>query len=230
MANKRIPDLTDGTAIPLAAADLMEVWNAALARSEKKTATQTAAFASGVIGASGINFAAIVTWAGTLVIIGPDGSVQWANQVSSLGADGGLTVNGGAITLNADGSASFANATVNLATNGQLLLPHIAMQADGSVDFDGGAIIAGLSVSGKAFVIGSDGELGAFGAAPQTQQTVSPLTNSVTSGGTDDVVAEFSDLNNYAADAQTIHDDIYQLARKVSQLQAALQLYGLVAP
>jgi len=40
MPNKTILQLTDGTAIPLTSADLLEVWNSALARSEKKSIQQ----------------------------------------------------------------------------------------------------------------------------------------------------------------------------------------------
>jgi len=42
MANKTIPQLTDGTATALDPSDLIEIWSVANARSEKKTVQQTA--------------------------------------------------------------------------------------------------------------------------------------------------------------------------------------------
>lgn len=54
------------------------------------------------------------------------------------------------------------------------------------------------------------------------------LTNNVTSGGTDDTIANYTDLTVYANDAATIRNDIYQLARKLKQVNDALRLYGLL--
>lgn len=63
--------------------------------------------------------------------------------------------------------------------------------------------------------------------APAAQQTSGAnLTNSVTSGGTDDTIANFTDLTIYANDAAAIRNDIYQLARKVKQVNDALRLFG----
>lgn len=69
---------------------------------------------------------------------------------------------------------------------------------------------------------------GFFGASPAAQQAVATLTNNVTAGGTDDQVADFTDLVLYVNDAATIRNDIYQLARKVKQVVDALRLYGLL--
>lgn len=77
--------------------------------------------------------------------------------------------------------------------------------------------------SGSAPMIGF---LGANAAARQTSGA--DLTNNVTSGGTDDTIADFTDLTVYATDAATIRNDIYQLARKLKQVNDALRLYGLL--
>jgi hypothetical protein len=53
------------------------------------------------------------------------------------------------------------------------------------------------------------------------------LTNNVTSGGTDDTIANFTDLTVYANDAATIRNDIYQLSRKVKQLNDGLRTLGM---
>ena len=77
--------------------------------------------------------------------------------------------------------------------------------------------------SGSAAMIGF---LGATAAVRQTSGA--DLTNNVTSGGTDDTIANFTDLTTYATDAATIRNDIYQLARKLKQVNDALRLYGLL--
>lgn len=50
----------------------------------------------------------------------------------------------------------------------------------------------------------------------------------MTSGGTDDTIANFTDLTTYANDAAAIRNDIYQLARKLKQVNDALRTYGLL--
>lgn len=71
--------------------------------------------------------------------------------------------------------------------------------------------------------------IGFFNAAPVAQQVSgADLTNSVASGGTDDTIANFADLTTYSNDAATIRDNIYQLARKLKQVNDALRDYGLL--
>lgn len=78
------------------------------------------------------------------------------------------------------------------------------------------------------FIVDDGGKLGFFGATSQTQQTSGAnLTNNVTSGGTNDTIANFTDLTTYANDAATIRNDIYQLARKLKQINDGLRTYGL---
>lgn len=76
---------------------------------------------------------------------------------------------------------------------------------------------------------GSAPMIGFLGSAAQLQQASGAnLTNNVASGGTDDTIADFTDLTVYATDAATIRNDIYQLARKLKQVNDALRLYGLL--
>ena len=71
--------------------------------------------------------------------------------------------------------------------------------------------------------------VGFFGTAPAVQQvSAANLTNNVTAGGTDNVIADFTDLTTYANDAATIRNDIYQLARKLKQVNDGLRVYGLL--
>ncbi len=76
---------------------------------------------------------------------------------------------------------------------------------------------------------GSAAMIGFLGAAAAAQQTGGAnVTNNVTSGGTSDTIANYTDLTVYANDATAIRNDIYQLARLVKQDHDALRLYGLL--
>lgn len=82
---------------------------------------------------------------------------------------------------------------------------------------------AGVSLSGA-----TTQKVGIFGATPIVQPTRgATLTNNVTSGGTDDTIANFTDLTVYANDAAAIRNDIYQLARAVRMHDVALRAFGL---
>jgi len=75
---------------------------------------------------------------------------------------------------------------------------------------------------------GSSTTLSFFAATAVVKQTSGAnLTNNVTSGGTDNTIANFTDLAVYANDAAAIRDDIYQLARKLKQINDGLRSYGL---
>jgi hypothetical protein len=72
------------------------------------------------------------------------------------------------------------------------------------------------------------GNMGFFSATPAAQQTSGAnLTNNVTAGGADDTIANFTSLTVYATDAAAIRNDIYQLARKLKQINDGLRTYGL---
>ena len=76
---------------------------------------------------------------------------------------------------------------------------------------------------------GSAAAIGFLGAVASVRQTSGEdLTNNVTSGGTDGTIADYSSLTIYATDAAAIRNNIYQLARKLKQVNDALRLYGLL--
>lgn len=78
------------------------------------------------------------------------------------------------------------------------------------------------------FTFLDNGSVGFFGVAAAAQQTsAADLTNNVTSGGTTDTIANYTDLTIYANDAAAIRNDIYQLSRKLKQLNDGLRLFGL---
>jgi hypothetical protein len=76
---------------------------------------------------------------------------------------------------------------------------------------------------------GSAGMLGFFGVSAAARQASAALTNAVTAGGSNDVIADITDLTTYSNAATTIRNDIYQLARKVKEMSDALRLYGLLS-
>lgn len=74
------------------------------------------------------------------------------------------------------------------------------------------------------------GNIGFFGAAPVGQQiSGANLTNNVTPGGVDNVIDNYTDLTTYSVAAPTIRNNIYQLARKLKQVNDALRAYGLLS-
>ena len=84
----------------------------------------------------------------------------------------------------------------------------------------------------EAIRFGSSGAaatVGFFGtAAAGVQTSGANLTNNVTAGGTDTTIADFTDLVTYSNDAAAIRNDLYQLSRKLKQVNDALRLYGLL--
>ena len=72
--------------------------------------------------------------------------------------------------------------------------------------------------------------VGFFNAAGGAQQvSAADLTNNVTAGGTDDTIADYASLTVYATDAAAIRNNIYQLSRKLKQVNDALRVYGLLS-
>lgn len=86
--------------------------------------------------------------------------------------------------------------------------------------------VIGIGASGSASLLGF---FPTIAAAPVVQQVDgAALTNNVTSGGTTDTIANYTDLTIYANDAAAIRNDIYQLARKLKIVDDALRAYGLL--
>src|SRR3990167_5330897 len=90
-------------------------------------------------------------------------------------------------------------------------------------------IIVG-STTGTKIGTATTQKLGFFNAAPVIRQTDGAnLTNNVTVGGTNDTIANYTDLSTYANDAAAIRNDIYQLARKVKIIGDALRTLGFLS-
>lgn len=76
----------------------------------------------------------------------------------------------------------------------------------------------------------SGSTFGAFGTTPVAQPvSAADLTNNVTSGGTSDQIDDFTDLSTYATDAAAIRNAIYQLARKLKQVNDGMRDLGLLS-
>lgn len=89
-----------------------------------------------------------------------------------------------------------------------------------------------FDVAGAGSRIGnsSANKMGFWGATAGVQPTNGAnLTNNVTSGGTDDTIANYTDLTIYANDAAAIRNDIYQLARKLKVVNDALRVIGIMS-
>jgi hypothetical protein len=70
-------------------------------------------------------------------------------------------------------------------------------------------------------------KIGYFGSAPVAQQVSgADLTNNVTAGGTNDTIDDWTSLTVYATDGAAIRNAIYQLSRKLKQINDGLRLYG----
>lgn len=96
---------------------------------------------------------------------------------------------------------------------------------------DGRNIQVGLTTGTKIGTAGGTNgqKIGFFNQSPAVQQTSGAnLTNNVTVGGTNDVIANYTDLATYANDAATIRNDIYQLGRKLKQVNDGLRTLGLL--
>lgn len=90
-------------------------------------------------------------------------------------------------------------------------------------------VMAAVTASGANLALGAGQKAGFYGTTPPVQQSVTVLTNNVTSGGTANQLDNFTDLATYATDAAAIRNNIYQLGEQVNQLRTAIKNYGLLA-
>jgi hypothetical protein len=103
----------------------------------------------------------------------------------------------------------------------------MTLDDSGGWNFAGPSGNFGMSYDGNmTFNVGAIGFLGAVASSQQISGA--NLTNSVTAGGTDNTIANYSSLTIYATDAAAIRNNIYQLARKLKQVNDALRVYGLL--
>lgn len=88
----------------------------------------------------------------------------------------------------------------------------------------------GLTVSSGAISLGNiSGTLGFFGSATVVKQVSGEnLTNNVTPAGINGVIPDLT-LSNYNTDGPIISEALYQLARKLAQINLALRNFGLLS-
>lgn len=129
-----------------------------------------------------------------------------------------------------DANTSSTVFQIDMRQGGDLVLK--APVASGSITY-----VAGISGTGThSFLVnGSTARMtlnntgiGVFGVTAVARQTgpVLNVTNSVTAGGTDGTIADYTDLTTYATDAAAIRNNIYQLARLVKFCSDGLRAYG----
>lgn len=126
----------------------------------------------------------------------------------------------GASTVTTAATVAISGAPI-AGTNATLTNSYAFWSQSGIVRLDGT-----LQLNGSFAHLGST--FGAFSVAAASRQVSGAnLTNGVTSGGTDDAITNWTDLTVYAMDAAAIRNAVYQLARKMKQINDGLRLYGL---
>lgn len=143
----------------------------------------------------------------------------------------GLCAGGSQVTISTatitPGSQNIRLCTANIAVLSPCPL-HMGNDVGTGLSAPGGAGTMSVVVSGTERQRWGAGTMGIFTkiAAPVGQQTSgADVTNNVTAGGTDNQIDDFAGAL-YATDAATIRNDIYQLARKVKQLNDGLRAFG----
>lgn len=136
-----------------------------------------------------------------------------------------------AITLDRNNSIISVSGSFRFSSTASLTFVSMGISGDANTGFGqiGGADTISAVAGGTEVWRSGNGTYGVFTkvTAPAAQQTSGAnVTNNVTSGGTDDTIANYTDLTVYANDAAAIRNDIYQLARKVKQINDGLRLIG----
>lgn len=101
-------------------------------------------------------------------------------------------------------------------------LTNLATAWNASTGYDASKLTTGN------LALGAGQQVGFYGAAAGAQQTAAALTNSVTSGGSTNTVADYTLDGIYLNAEATIRNNQYQLARKVAEVVSALRTYGLL--
>ena len=125
----------------------------------------------------------------------------------------------------------------NLANTNQTLAGHTSLT---NLNAHGNATTADINMNGHNIVLdantgtqlgtASSQKLGFFGANAVVQQADgAALVNNVTAGGTTNQIDDITDLVVYANSANSIRNDIYQLALKLKKVDDALRKYGLLS-
>lgn len=182
---------------------------------------------------------------GELAMGAGDGMVGAGGSVNTYAGNGGTDAgNGGDYNINAGAAGEGGQAgdikigetngrDVDLQAGRELKIgyrgqPNKAIRVAVNLTSIRGADSTADAFTASANGIGGTPRMSFFGAAVVDPQTVAALINNVASGGTNDQVDNWTDLTTYATDAAAIRNAVYQLARKVAQLQAALDAYNLV--
>jgi hypothetical protein len=159
------------------------------------------------------------------------GQIQATTAALSGLTAGSVTFSGTSGLISQDNANFFWDSTnhrLGLGNTGPTKLLSVGSGSQFTVDTSGNVVIAG-TVTQNSGNVTIAGNIGFFGASAQSQQASgADLTNNVTSGGSSDVIADFTSLTVYATDAATIRNDIYQLARKLKMVNDALRKYGLL--
>jgi hypothetical protein len=141
---------------------------------------------------------------------------------------GALAVTGAATvssTLGVTGALSSGNLTVT----GTLSVSSTTALNGSTTIGEAINIILGTTTGSKIGTATTQ-KLGFFNATPVVQQTDgATLTNNVTSGGTTNVIDNWTSLTVYATDAAAIRNAVYQLSRKMKIVVDALRALGLTS-
>lgn len=223
ITNGASPTIYSGTGIPVAAGSGSFAGNGTLVLQCRENAAFGIAF---VTGASGSNATRVsIDNAGNVLQLTQDAGTNAVVAVATLGHNTSGTVAAGFGTgillrgqsnATADQSMTDIQASWVVATNASRTARVIHNVYDTAA-----REALRFEASGSAPMIGV---LGAVASVRQTSGA--DLTNNVTSGGVNDTIANYTDLSVYANDAAAIRNDIYQLARKLKQVNDALRLYG----
>lgn len=169
-----------------------------------------------ITSAGALNVPATIASTSNSISAAQGGRLQWNTRcILTSPADGTITLLNNA--QNAFTQLQFGGTTSSFPSLKRVTTTLSVRLADDSAD-------AGLLCG--AFT--ASGNLSFFAAAAASQRTSGAnLTNNVTAGGTDDTIANFTDLTVYANDSAAIRNDIYQLSRKLKQINDGLRTYGL---
>lgn len=211
----------------------------------------------GYVNASGLFVGLAPGTAGQLLQTNGIGAPTWVSPGASVtldvaydgggsGAGRSITADSGAVTIT--NSAANNNNVLEITKSPAGAQSGSVLSVTANANATGTAVLitnagSGLSLSvasGNVLLAGDlelDGALnhdgttvGFFNTTPATQPvSAANLTNNVTSGGTDNVVDNFTDLIVYANDAAAIRNAIYQLARKLKQVNDGLRTLGLLS-
>lgn len=156
-----------------------------------------------------------------------------ATATYTLGGETGT----GTITIGRSTAANIINIGSAGNNTANMQMVNIASGSGGSAVIIGSdaahtgktSIRAGTSSGGGVVLAQSGGRLGFFGlATPVTVQTVTDISNNVTSGGTSNTLTNYTNLTTYSSDASTIKGNFYQIGVKLNAIIDALQAYGLM--